>query len=134
MGETITKLKKRDGSIEKFEQDKITGAIFKAAKATGGEDWEKALTVSKIVVAILGERFGTHTVPTVEQIQDVVEHTLIKEGHDKTAKAYILYREQHKQIRDVKELIDGDALIEWLHTTKPDTCRLAQRNQCVLNW
>ncbi|MFH1536506.1 MAG: ribonucleoside triphosphate reductase [Patescibacteria group bacterium] len=107
----ITKIKKRDGSVGIFEQDKITAAIFKAAKAKGGENWEKALTVSKIVTAILEERFGTHTVPTVEQIQDVVENTLIKEGHDETAKAYILYREQRKQIRDI-QMVDGEALME----------------------
>lgn len=107
----ITKIKKRNGQVVPFEQDKITAAIFNAAKAAGGEDWEKALTVSKIVTAILEERFGTHTVPTVEQIQDLVEATLIKEGHDRTAKAYILYREQRKQIRDI-QMVDGEALME----------------------
>lgn len=107
----IIKIKKRDGKTVPFEQDKITAAIFNAAKAVGGEDWEKALTVSKIVTAIMEERYGTHTVPTVEQIQDLVEQTLIKEGHDKTARAYILYREQRKQIRDI-QMVDGEALME----------------------
>lgn len=108
----LKKIKKRNGHLADFEQDKITGAIYKAAKAVGGENWEKAVMISKIVTAILEERFSTHTVPTVEQIQDVVEQVLIKEGHDQTAKAYILYREQHQHIRSVKDLVDGDALIE----------------------
>jgi len=108
----IKKIKKRNGKIVPFEQDKITAAIFKAAKAVGGENWEQAVNLTKIITAILEERFGTHTVPTVEQIQDLVEQVLIKEGHDQTAKAYILYREQHKQIRDVQQLVDGVALME----------------------
>lgn len=108
----IKKIKKRNGKIVPFEQDKITAAIFQAAKAVGGENWEQAVNITKIITAVLEERFGTHTVPTVEQIQDLVEQVLIKEGHDQTAKAYILYREQHKQIRDVQQLVDGEALME----------------------
>lgn len=88
----IKKIKKRDGRIVTFDPDKITAAIFKAAKAVGGENWEKSVILTKIINAVMEERLGTHTVPTVEQTQDLVEEILIKEGHDKTAKAYILYR------------------------------------------
>jgi ribonucleoside-triphosphate reductase len=100
----ITKIKKRDGRIVKFDQNKITEAIWKAAQAVGGKDKELAKMLSDEVVAILEEKFA-HKIPTVEDVQDVVEKVLVENGHAKTAKAYILYREQRKKARDMRELL-----------------------------
>ncbi len=99
----ITRIKKRDGEIVDFTQDKITNAIFKAMKSQGIDDYSQAKTVSDIVTFVLEDKFGGYTVPSVEQIQDMVEHVLMKRGYLEVAKSYILYRERHKSIREAKQ-------------------------------
>ncbi|HDO42158.1 MAG TPA: hypothetical protein ENH03_04570, partial [Candidatus Bathyarchaeota archaeon] len=69
-------VRKRDGRLEPFDQERITNAIWKAAKAVGGKDRELAKRLSDQVVEILEKRFGEDGVPTVEEIQDVVEKVL----------------------------------------------------------
>ncbi|MFH1849464.1 MAG: ribonucleoside triphosphate reductase [archaeon] len=98
----LTQIRKRDGRIVEFCQEKITQAIFNAAKAVGGEDKELAQNLSDKVAAVLEYQFDTKTVPTVEEVQDIVEKVLMKNGHAKTAKGYILYRQQHRKIRELK--------------------------------
>ncbi|MCG2718414.1 MAG: hypothetical protein L6408_06240 [Nanoarchaeota archaeon] len=98
----ISRIRKRDGNIVLFDRDRITNAIFNAAKSVGGSDKGSAKHLSDIVVYIIEARFGADIIPTVEQIQDIVEKVLIEEGHAKTAKSYILYRDQHKRIREIK--------------------------------
>lgn len=95
---------KRSGQKEKFDQHKITEAIFKAAKAVGGDDYELAKQLSDQVVRTAYEMYGDR-IPHVEEIQDIVERVLIKNGHAKTAKAYILYREKRKRAREANALI-----------------------------
>ena len=90
---------KRDSRLEPFDQERITNAIWKAAKACGGKDKEEARRVSDEVVAELQKIYGDDGVPTVEEIQDVVEKRIIENGHAQTAKAYILYRKQHRHAR-----------------------------------
>ncbi|MFQ6020422.1 MAG: vitamin B12-dependent ribonucleotide reductase [Candidatus Aenigmatarchaeota archaeon] len=102
----FTKIRKRDGRIVDFQPEKITNAIFKAAVAVGGSDRELAEKLSKKVVEIAESRFKDKT-PNVEDIQDIVEEVLIKSGHDRTAKAYILYRQERKNIRDAKAVFYG---------------------------
>ncbi|MBC7349993.1 MAG: ribonucleoside triphosphate reductase [Candidatus Aminicenantes bacterium] len=99
----ITRIKKRDGGIVDFTQDKITNAIYKAMQSQGIDDLMEAQHVSDIVVFVLEEKFGGYTIPSVEQIQDIVEMVLMKQGYHEVAKAYILYREKHKAIREAKE-------------------------------
>lgn len=100
----IQKIKKRNGEIVNFDQSKITEAIWKAAQAVGGQNKEMANQISNQVTAVLEVFFKDETnVPTVEQTQDLIEKILIEGGHAKTAKAYILYREQHKNIRNTQE-------------------------------
>jgi anaerobic ribonucleoside-triphosphate reductase len=99
----ITRIKKRDGEIVDFTQDKITKAIFKAMKSQGIDDYAQAKTVSDIVTFVLEDKFGGYTVPSVEQIQDMVEHVLMKRGYLEIAKSYILYRDRHKSIREAKQ-------------------------------
>lgn len=99
----IIRVRKRDGRIVEFVQDKVTNAILKAAESVGGSNKEAAQEISNKVVTILEYQFSEKHVPTVEEIQDIVEKVLIKSGHAKTAKAYILYRQQHAKIRATKD-------------------------------
>jgi len=100
MENKITKVKKRDGTIVDFDQIRILDAIFKALTATGQGDGKKAKRLSDKVVKILNRRFKKDEIPHVEQIQDIIEEVLILEGLVKAAKAYILYREQRRKIRE----------------------------------
>lgn len=110
----IKRIKKRDGSIVLFEENRITDAVFKAIKAVGLEDYEKAKKISKKVCDVLDIFFKDGGIPTVESIQDLVEKQLIEEGEAEVAKAYIIYRRQRQQIRegesfvmDVQKTMDG---------------------------
>ena len=100
----ITEIIKRDGRKETFNSEKITMAIFKAALACGGNDLSHARSLSKDVVSLLEKDF-TSSYPDVESIQDMVEKVLIENGHAKTAKAYILYREKRRAAREINALI-----------------------------
>ena len=106
-------VRKRDGRVMPFDQEKITEAMFKAAKAVGGSDRDTAQRVSDSVVGILEVIYKGDRIPTVEEVQDLVEKMLIENGHAQVAKAYILYRDQHRKIRDAKILLDeGLELVE----------------------
>jgi ribonucleoside-triphosphate reductase len=105
-------VRKRDGRLEPFDQERITTAIWKAAKAVGGKDRELAKRLSDQVVAELQKRFGEEGVPTVEEIQDIVEKILIENGHARTAKAYILYRKQHQDLRELAALLSSADLVD----------------------
>jgi len=96
----ITKVQKRDGTIVEFNQERITDAIFKAITASGQGDGKKSREISDKVVQILNRRFKKDEIPNVEQIQDIIEEVLILENLVDTAKAYILYREQRRRIRE----------------------------------
>ena len=88
----VTKIRKRDGSVVPFNQEKIAEAIWKAVKSVGGKDKEKAKHISDLVVNQLDKIYGEFGIPKVEEIQELVEKTLIEEGHAQVGKAYILYR------------------------------------------
>lgn len=98
------KVTKRNNEIVEFDQDRITNAIYKAAIAVGGRNRNTATQVSEKVVEYLKQRYPNRFVVTVEEIQDAVEKTLIENGHAKTAKAYILYRERHQRLREMKSV------------------------------
>lgn len=93
-------IKKRDGRIVSFDPSKIEGAIFKALTVTKSGDSKRAKKLTTKIIEILNRRFKKDEIPTVEQIQDIVEEVLILEGLIKVAKAYILYREQRRKIRE----------------------------------
>ncbi|CCQ92773.1 Ribonucleoside-triphosphate reductase class III catalytic subunit [[Clostridium] ultunense Esp] len=96
----ITKIKKRDGREVPFNIEKIANAIFKAAQAAGGHDYDTSLKLAEDVTFLLNEKFKDNT-PEVEDIQDMVEKVLIENGHAKTAKEYILYRAERTRIREM---------------------------------
>ncbi len=102
----ITKIQKREGTIVEFDQSKITDAIFKALTASGEGDGIKSKRLSDRVAQILNRRFKKEETPNVEQVQDIVEEVLILEGFVETAKAYILYREQRRRIRETATVVD----------------------------
>ena len=99
----ISRIKKRDGSIVDFSQDKITTAVAKAMASQGVSENGDAKTISDIVTYVIEEKFGGYTIPSVEQIQDIVEMILMRRGYHDVAKSYILYRERHKEIREAKK-------------------------------
>ncbi|PIZ91398.1 hypothetical protein COX85_04150, partial [Candidatus Micrarchaeota archaeon CG_4_10_14_0_2_um_filter_55_9] len=96
----IKKVRKRDGRIVPFERERITNAIYKASIAVGERNKKQARELADKAVAELNVLGFTE--PSVEDIQDVVEKVLIEGGHAKTTKAYIIYRQQHAKMRDMK--------------------------------
>ena len=103
---------KRDSKLEPFDQERITIAIWKAAKAVGGTNKEQAKRLSDEVVSELQKTYGDDGVPTVEEIQDMVEKRLIENGHAQTAKAYILYRKQHTDMRELAALLSSSDMVD----------------------
>lgn len=95
----VIKIKKRDDTVVLFDKEKIVNAVFKAAESVGGSDRQEAERLAAQVATILEKETPKHMLPTVEGIQDVVERVLIKNGHVKTAKAYILYRSERAKVR-----------------------------------
>ena len=108
----ISKICKRDGQIADFNQEKITKAILNAFEAAEEGSRKQARKLSDKVVNKLTKKFHERTIPAVEEVQDVVEEVLIEEKVVKAARAYILYREQHKQIRDYQAFVDSDKVME----------------------
>lgn len=94
----IYKVRKRNGAIIDFDIAKIENAIKKAIEAAAGTDFTGVSSLAKKVMKEVEKKVGKE-IPDVEAIQDMVEQTLIKEGHDTVAKAFILYRKQREQSR-----------------------------------
>ncbi len=108
----IKKIRKRDGKLVLFEKRKIINAIFKSAQDVGGQDIKESERLADEIEKLLNEKFKTQ-VPTVEDVQDLIEKTLIEEGHAKVAKNYILYRQQKKDLRETKEfIVDSIKLVD----------------------
>jgi anaerobic ribonucleoside-triphosphate reductase len=106
-------VKKRDGRSAEFDSSKITAAIAQAGKATGefGERDAKKLTLRVLTLAH-EMRLDDH--PGVEEIQDIVERVLLDSPFYKSAKAYILYREQHAQIRNISAKASVDLVEHYI--------------------
>nr|WP_303721320.1 ribonucleoside triphosphate reductase [Malonomonas rubra] len=98
-------IRKRDGRLVPFEEQKIAQAIIKAVQAVGGTDLQKAADITRQVSGILTVLYKGDRVPTVENVQDLVEKILIENGHAQTAKAYIIYRKQREGLRQTKEFM-----------------------------
>jgi len=111
--EVFVSIKKRNGVIVPFRSDKITTAIARAGEATGEFDEEAAqrLTLRVLNLAQLALPGG---IPSVEQVQDIVEEVLLSSQYRRTAKAYIIYREQHARIREIVSRADVDLIDRYL--------------------
>jgi len=105
----ITQVRKRDGRVVDFSRANIESAIRKAARATNTN--LDVITVSNYVIKTIEDKFNDQ-VPSVEQIQDAVENTLVHFDYSDTAKAYILYRQKRSNEREGKYLIDVISLID----------------------
>jgi anaerobic ribonucleoside-triphosphate reductase len=106
-------IKKRDGRIVEFDSSKITSAIAKAGKATGEFDEREARKLT-LRVLTLAHELRLCSTPEVEQIQDIVERVLLDSPYHKSAKAYILYREQHAQIRAISTKANVDLVEHYI--------------------
>ncbi len=102
---SFAEVRKRDGRIVPFDQDRITSAIARAMAAANDGSAQAAEKVSEQVVASLMKKYPAGHIPTIEEIQDVVETQLILMDFQKTAKAYILYRNDRSQLRENKKEI-----------------------------
>ncbi len=105
-------IRKRNGKVAFFERKKIFNAIWAAVQAVGGQNKERVELLTDQVVKLLKRKYGPDGVPSVEHTQDLVEKVLIENGHAKTAKAFILYREQHKNIREVTNLLRDISIVD----------------------
>lgn len=108
----IVSVVKRDGRIAAFDAEKITFAIFKALRATGKTNRELAGKYTGQVVEKLQKTINRKTAPAVEEIQDEVERTLFANSEFEAAKAYIIYRYQHQNIRNTKAIFSNIELME----------------------
>ncbi|MFA6584274.1 MAG: ribonucleoside triphosphate reductase [Elusimicrobiaceae bacterium] len=110
---TFDKIKKRNGKTEAFDANRIIEAIQKAGEATGEfkEDTAKQIAVQVISTAL--QMYGGK-MPNVEDIQDIVENALLSSSYRKTAKAYIIYREQHAQIREISAKFNVGLVDQYL--------------------
>jgi len=111
----ITQVIKRSGALVPYNPDRITNAIYRAFVANRVRDHQIAKNLSDVVVQLLEESFSTANIPTVEEIQDLVEKVLIKEGHAEVAKSYILYRDERKRSREGRKALasHSSANIPW---------------------
>ena len=109
---TINEIRKRSGAVADFNKDKISNAIFKALAATSKADRGLADQLAgKVVDKLMEQGFTSNRVPSVENIQDIVEYTLIDSGNSDIAKAYIVYRHERRKLRDEKmKIINSKSL------------------------
>jgi anaerobic ribonucleoside-triphosphate reductase len=107
------KIKKRDGRLVKFNAEKITNAINKAGMATGEFDLADAKKLT-IRVLNLAEKLFDNKIMTVEEIQDIVEEVLLPSPYRRTAKAYIIYRDQHARLREITNKMEVDLVDQYL--------------------
>ena len=99
----VSKITKRDGKTVSFDEHKITAAILKALKAVQKGDEELARQLSEDAVQLINNRFGIRKIPSVENVQDIVEEALVRNGYADVAKAYILDRQKRAEIRECKK-------------------------------
>ncbi|MBF0430080.1 MAG: ribonucleoside triphosphate reductase [Fibrobacteria bacterium] len=109
----FTTICKRDGRLVNFDAHKIIDAIAKAGQATGEFDFTTAKKIT-IRVTNLAQQIAGDEIPNVEAIQDIVEEVLLSSQYKKTAKAYIIYREQHARIREIVSGSNVDLVDNYL--------------------
>jgi len=111
--DTLNQIKKRTGQIVPFDANKITLAITKAGKETSEFDEKTAKRLTLKVIHLLNQT-KSKEVPTVEEIQDIVEEVLLASPFKKTAKAYVIYRENHANIREIANQAGVDLIDQYL--------------------
>jgi ribonucleoside-triphosphate reductase len=109
----FTQVRKRDGRYVAFDARRIRAAIEKAGKATGEYDEEVAFRLSTKVINLSMAVLETPT-PSVEQLQDIIEEVLLNSPYKKTAKAFIIYRDQHARLREIQETADAGRIQQYI--------------------
>ncbi|MBW2964716.1 ribonucleoside triphosphate reductase, partial [Candidatus Woesearchaeota archaeon] len=104
--EKVRRVQKRDGQLVLFDENRIIDSIFKAVKAVGQDDYQKAKHLSQKVISILEIFFKGGVIPSIEMIQDLIEKVLIESSEVDIAKAFILYRDQRRRLRE-----EGEAMM-----------------------
>jgi ribonucleoside-triphosphate reductase (formate) len=135
----ISRVVKRDGRVVKFEQEKITKAVMKAFAETNEGSEKDAQKVTDKIVRLLNKNYQKGNVPEIEEIQDLVERVLMILDFEETAKAYILYREQHRKIREseesLKEAVDlVDKYIQEIDWQVKENANMAYSLQGLNNY
>ncbi len=102
MGSRVKTIIKRDGQVVPYDRGRIANAIFKAAATTGGFGFEEAGRLAALVEQRTAESYAEQ-IPTVEDLQDIVEAVLMENGHVKTARAYIIYRQKRTEVREARQ-------------------------------
>lgn len=110
---TITHVVKRSGKIVPFNEEKIADGIYRAAASVGGHKKDLSLKLAREVTIIVNENFNAPDMPLVGEIQDNVEKVLIENGHSRTAKAYIIYREYRRREKLKKGRLTEDPRIPY---------------------
>jgi len=110
--EVIKQIIKRSGKIVEFDQEKIVEAVFKAMQAIGRDDRKFAKKITDDVINKITDKFHERSIPAIEDLQDMIEEAMIENKMIKAAKAYILYREQHRQLREMGKGIDEEKLMQ----------------------
>lgn len=110
----FTNVRKRDGRVVPWDKSKIENAIRKALIATDVRESMAPVITDKVIDHLTSQNFK-NGFPAVEEIQDVVENTLMEMGFFRTARAYIIYREQHRQMREMKTLVSVDLVDSYLN-------------------
>ncbi len=105
------KVRKRDGRLVSFDQERITTSIFKAAESVGGDDRKRAKQVSNEVVKRLIKKYPNDEEITTEEIFDEVKEALKDMGHGKTAIALELFVDLRNKVKNIKSLIDAEELV-----------------------
>ena len=109
----ITQVVKRDGRIVPFDEEKIMDGIYRAAAAIGGHQRDISERLAREVTIIINENFTAPDMPLVNEIQDNVERVLIENGHSRTAKSYIIYREYRRREKLKKGRLTEDPRIPY---------------------
>jgi ribonucleoside-diphosphate reductase alpha chain len=99
MSKKVEQIKKRDGRLVPFDPNRVFIVVSKAAEAVGFEDTKEIQKIADKVVKVLDEKFDGHSIPGVEEVQDIILEVLTEEGHQKIARAFMVYRQRHKERR-----------------------------------
>lgn len=135
----IKKIVKRNGQVANFEKGKIEKAVGKAFQATGEGTQKDAKKVAEKVASMLNKNYKPGYIPQIEELQDLVERVLMILDFDETAKAYILYREQHRKMREAEESLDEavglvDKYIEEIDWKVKENANMAYSLQGLNNY
>ncbi len=126
------KVKKRDGRLVEFDQERITTGVFKAAESVGGNDRERAKEVSDEVVKRLASKHSEETYVSTDDIAKTVKEALKDMGHGKTAVAFELFVDLKNKVKNIKSLIDAESLVKGY--IKEEDWRVKENSNMAYSW